>query len=219
MHQTGTAARPFIFVLAGVNGAGKSSVGGAMLIEHGLSWFNPDTYARELMAQLGMDTAKANGHAWEYGRSKLEAAMAKRTNYAFETTLGGRTISDMLAKAARTHDVMMVFCGLASPEQHIQRVRLRVASGGHDIPGNKIRERWTGSRANVIKLIPHLARLQVFDNSAEALPGQDIPDPMLVLETINGQITFPRLEDTTTLNRTPQWARSIVQATIEFAGE
>ena len=34
------ARRPFIFVLAGVNGAGKSSVGGAMLAEHGLDWLS-----------------------------------------------------------------------------------------------------------------------------------------------------------------------------------
>ena len=38
--------RPFILVLAGVNGAGKSSVAGALLEEHGLTWFNPDSYAR-----------------------------------------------------------------------------------------------------------------------------------------------------------------------------
>ncbi len=219
MPQAGAAGRPFIFVLAGVNGAGKSSVGGYMLMEHGLSWFNPDTYARELMVQLGMDTAKANGLAWEYGRSRLEAAMAQRKSYAFETTLGGRTIPDMLAKATRTHDVMMFFCGLSSPEQHIERVRLRVATGGHDTPEGKIRERWTGSRVNLIKLIPHLARLQVFDNSTEALPGQDIPDPLLVMETINGQIVFPKPEDAMILNQTPQWARSIVQAAIEISGE
>ena len=57
-------ARPFIFVLAGVNGAGKSSVGGALLEQHGLSWFNPDTYARELMRELGIDQAEANARAW-----------------------------------------------------------------------------------------------------------------------------------------------------------
>jgi predicted ABC-type ATPase len=172
MPLTGTAKRPrpFIFVLAGVNGAGKSSVGGALLADHGLTWFNPDNYARQLMAQLGLDLAEANSRAWEYGRLRLETAIAQGTNYAFETTLGGRTIPDMLLEATHTHDVVMLFCGLSSPEQHIERVRSRVVSGGHDIPESKIRERWVGSRANLIKLMPRLAHLQVFDNSAEALP-------------------------------------------------
>ena len=215
MPLTGTAARPFIFVLAGVNGAGKSSVGGALLANHGLSWFNPDTYARELMAQLGLDLAEANARAWEYGRLQLETAIAQGTNYAFETTLGGRTISDLLLKATQTHDVVMLFCGLSSPEQHIERVRSRVASGGHDIPETKIRERWVGSRANLIKLMPRLAHLQVFDNSAEALPGEDIPDPVLVLEMVGGRMVFPEPQNAPALMATPEWARPIVQAAIE----
>ncbi|HEY0200610.1 MAG TPA: AAA family ATPase, partial [Burkholderiaceae bacterium] len=165
MPEAAASARPFIFVLAGVNGAGKSSVGGAMLAAHGLAWFNPDTYARELMAQLGLNLAEANARAWEFGRSRLEAAIAEGTNYAFETTLGGRTIAGMLAKAVGSHQVVMLFCGLCSAEQHLDRVRLRVAHGGHDIPEKKIRERWVASRANLVRMLPLLARLQVFDNS------------------------------------------------------
>lgn len=208
-------ARPFIFVLAGVNGAGKSSVGGAMLAEHGLAWFDPDTYARELMAQLGLERAEANGRAWEHGRSRLDAAIVDGRNYAFETTLGGRTIPELLAKAAGSHDVVMLFCGLVSVELHIRRVRLRVANGGHPIAESKIRERWVASRANLIKLLPRLSRLQVFDNSTEAAVGHDIPDPVLVLETSAGRMVFPEPEDVEALNATPEWARPIVQAAIE----
>src|SRR5262245_10081204 len=79
-----SATRPFILVLAGVNGAGKSSVGGALLAEHGLDWFNPDTYARELVARLGLDTTEANSQAWHYGREQLQQALTHRTNFAFE---------------------------------------------------------------------------------------------------------------------------------------
>jgi predicted ABC-type ATPase len=208
-------ARPFIFVLAGVNGAGKSSVGGAMLAEHGLAWFNPDSFARELVAQLGLAVEEANARAWTHGRSQLEAAIANGTNYAFETTLGARTIPALLAEAAATHDVVMLFCGLRSPEMHIQRVRSRVASGGHDIPEHKIRERWVASRINLIRLMPQLARLQVFDNSTEAGPGQDIPEPVLVLEMVEGRVTYPVPDDTEVLESIPEWARPIVQAAIE----
>lgn len=209
------AARPFIFVLAGVNGAGKSSVGGALLAEHGLAWYNPDSYARELVAQLGLDVEDANGRAWEYGRVQLAAALAQRRNHAFETTLGASTIPELLAKASRTHDVVMIFCGLASAEMHLRRVHARVASGGHDIPVAKIRERWISSRMNLIRLMPLVARLQVFDNSAEAAPGEDIPDPVLLLEMIGGRLVFPAADDASALEATPDWARPIVQAAIE----
>jgi len=207
--------RPFIFVLAGVDGAGKSSVGGALLAEHGLTWFNPDSFARELAAQLGLKTEEANGRAWEHSRLQLEAAIANGTNYALETTLGARTTPTLLAKAASTHDVVMLFCGLQSPEMHIQRVRARVANGGHDIPERKIREHWVASRVNLIRLMPPLARLQVFDNSTEAAAGHDIPDLVLVLEMVRGQLTFPATDDAKALNTTPEWSRAIVQAAFE----
>jgi len=216
MSATETIARPFILVLAGINGAGKSSVGGAMLAQSGLAWFNPDVYASELMTLSGLHLEQASGRAWEFGRTQLEAAIINGTSYAFETTLGGRTITKMLSRAARTHDIVMLFCGLSSVQQHIARVQLRVAHGGHAITENKIRERWVTSRANLIKLLPQLARLQVFDNSAEAVVGEDIPDSVLVLEVFDGRMVFPEPDDGAALAATPNWARPIVQAAIEL---
>src|SRR5580658_7836926 len=166
--------RPFILVLAGVNGAGKSSVGGGILSAHGLPWYNPDSFARELMARNGSSWDEADADAWAYGKAQLEAAMAEQTSFAFETTLGGTTIPRLLGEAAATHDVVMVFWGLSSVEQHVDRVGTRVRHGGHDIPEEKIRARWETSRENLIALLPRLAHLQVFDNSAEAAPGDDV---------------------------------------------
>lgn len=204
--------RPFIFVLAGVNGAGKSSVGGAMLRDHGLEWFNPDSYARELVRELGMEMGEANACAWAHGKSRLGAAITNRSNYAFETTLGGATISRLLEEASNTHSLMMLYCGLNSPELHIARVNLRVAHGGHHIPDEKIHERWDASRLNLIKLLPRLARLQVFDNSASVEPGADIPDPILVLDVERGRVSFPDHNDAAAMNAVPQWARPIAEA-------
>ncbi|WP_017903081.1 AAA family ATPase [Pseudomonas asplenii] len=215
MSETPAGERPFIFVLAGVNGAGKSSVGGALLAEHGLDWFDPDSFARELASSLGIDQQRANGLAWEHGRKQLEDALRERRNHAFETTLGGNTIALMLAQAAQTHDVIMLFCGLSSPEQHLRRVRLRVARGGHDIPEPKIRERWVNSRVNLISLMPYLTHLQVFDNSTDVAPGEAIPDPLLVLEMAGGQLLSPDPKDAQALQAIPVWARPLVQAAIE----
>ena len=210
--------RPFILVLAGVNGAGKSSVGGSLLQDHGLTWFNPDSYARELVRELGLDATDANARAWQFGKSTLESAIADGTNHAFETTLGGNTITALLAKAAQTHDVVMLYCGLASPEMHLARVALRVAHGGHPITEEKIRERWNTSRLNVIKLLPSLARLQVFDNSTQADPGEGIPDPVLVLHVESGRVLVPEGRDAAALQAVPEWARPVVEAAMQFAG-
>ena len=208
--------RPFIFVLAGVDGAGKSSVGGHLLTEHGLTWFNPDSHARAAMARHPVPLEDANAHAWQFGREQLEAAIATRSNFAFETTLGASTIPRLLIEASATHDVTMWYCGLASVELHLRRVRARVASGGHDIPEAKIRERWTGSRRNLIRLLPHLARLQVFDNSAEAAPGEPIRPPILLLEMSVGKILSPDLAEPGQLAAIPDWAQPVLEAAIRL---
>ena len=141
-------------------------------------------------------------------------------NFAFESTLGARTIPEMLITGARRGALVHVwYAGLSSPELHMRRVKARVAVGGHDIPQAKIRERWDASRLNLIRLLPALARLQVFDNSTPAAPGKPIPDPVLLLETVRGHVTYPGPKDREALNATPEWARPIVQAAFEHQAE
>jgi predicted ABC-type ATPase len=100
-------SRPVIFVLAGVNGAGKSSIGGHLLTQAGLPWFNPDSFARELVKASGCDPTQANAAAWSEGMRRLDAALAQHQNYAFETTLGGNTVPAKIKAACATHDVML----------------------------------------------------------------------------------------------------------------
>lgn len=210
--------RPFIIVLAGVNGAGKSSVLSALLLDEGLDWYNPDRYAAGLMRELGLGQVEANGRAWKFGEALLERAIATRSNHAFETTLGGNTITRLLRKASKTHDVLMLYCGLASPELHVARVAQRVAHRGHPIPEEKIRERWTTSRSNLLQLMPVLARLQVFDNSVTVSPGEEVPDPVLLLELEGARIVHPDVRSHKALAAVPAWARPILEAAFQRQG-
>ncbi len=204
------ASRPVLLVLAGVNGAGKSSIGGqVMLLRAGLNWFNPDAYAR-LLTQAGLPQATANGRAWQHGVDLLDKALAAGHAHAFETTLGGDTIKKKIAAAAATHDVLMWFCGLASPEQHLARVAARVAAGGHDIPEAKIRERWVQAPLNLIGLMPLLNELRVYDNSTEAPAGTPVADPALVLHVRARTVQFPLA--VADLALTPAWAKPLVKA-------
>ncbi len=98
-------------------------------------------------------------------------ALAESLDFAFETTLGGTTITRLLEKAlASKIEVRIWYVGLEGVERHIARVRARVEAGGHDIPDEKIRERYIRSRLNLIRLMPKLTELRVYDNSEEADP-------------------------------------------------
>lgn len=204
---------PRLYVLAGVNGAGKSSIGGAAFRAHGADYFNPDEAARMLMAaNPGLEQRDANGAAWQQGKRLLERAIAGRLDFAIETTLGANTLPRLLGAAAQQgFEVRVWYAGLASPELHIARVKARVRRGGHDIPEADIRRRYRYSRINLIELLPQLAALRVFDNSAEADPHLGAaPEPLLVLAMESGRIVGPA-----DLSHTPEWAKPIVAAALK----
>jgi len=209
-------SKPNLYVLAGVNGAGKSSVGGRVLKNLGLQWYNPDTLARLLMVEHGMEQQEANIEAWKAGMAQLDKALAQKTPFAFETTLGGNTVRERLKAACESHEVRIWYCGLSSPEMHLARIRLRVSRGGHDIPAEKIRERREKSRANLVALLPLLAEVGVFDNSATVQAGEALPEPKLVLHLKSRQMLYPR--STEILSDTPEWAQAIMEKALEIAG-
>jgi predicted ABC-type ATPase len=209
------AAQPRIYVLAGVNGAGKSSIGGAAFRASGADYYNPDEAARELLASRPeLTSIEANAMAWRVGRDLLERAIQQRLDFAFETTLGGNTIARMLSEVAKSgFEIFVWYVGLQSPELHIERVASRVSHGGHAIPEETIRRRYDLSRLNLVQLLPSLKSLRVYDNSDHADPEDGgLPIPRLVLHLETGRILGP--ED---LSRTPDWAKPIVAAALQHS--
>ncbi len=181
----------------------------------GAEYFNPDEVARRIRAAApGLSDIEVNAAAWNEGRRLLEKAIAIDGNFAFETTLGGSTITRLLIQAAdRGLEVRVWYVGLTSPALHIARVKARVAKGGHDIPEAKIRERYDLGRENLIKLLPKLTELWVYDNSHEADPDTGAaPRPVLLLHMVNRKIIAPA-----DLSKTLPWAKPIVAAALRLA--
>ena len=206
--------RPSIYVIAGVNGAGKSSVAGETFRQSGADYYNPDEAARRLVTtNPRLNQTEANSAAWHEGVRLLKRSIDERLDFAFETTLGANTVPRLLREAANAGiEIYVWYVGLESPELHLARVKARVARGGHDISEKDIRRRYQHSRLNLIELLPFLRALRIFDNSAEADPaGGQTPKPMLVLSMERGKILEPK-----DLTRTPAWAKPIIAAAMKL---
>ncbi len=187
-----------------------------MFLQAGVEYFNPDQVARLILARSpGLSQAEANSAAWNQGRRLLERAIDERKTFAFETTLGGNTITALLERALASGMAVRVwYVALNGPELHLARVRARVARGGHDIPAAQIRARYDSSRLNLIRLLPKLTELRVYDNSAEADPHAGVaPEPELVLHMSRGRIV-----GSCALPRAPEWAKPILAAAMKSAG-
>lgn len=204
--------KPRIYVLGGVNGAGKSSIGGAAFRQFGSDYYNPDEAASQLMIHAPeFSQAQANIAAWSEGLKRLKQVIAERFDFAFESTLCGHAIPQLLALAAlQDIELHVWYVGLSTPELHIERVRACVRRGGHDIPEADISRRYDHSRLNLIALLPRITALRVYDNSADADPAAGLtPSPILVLHMERGKILNPR-----DLKQTPNWAKPIVAAAL-----
>lgn len=198
-----------IYVLAGVNGAGKSSIGGSALRAASQDWYNPDEFAQAMHEQFPhRPRREINSVVWHEGRRRLETAIRDNTDFVFETTLGGNTITHTLLDAiAAGVPVSVWYCGLASAEQHIERVAARVARGGHDIPEDLIRSRCKTSMRNLCRLTPGLHQLAVYDNS-KPLNAQKQPDIRRLLHVLNGDIIE--------LDRNmPDWAKPVAAVCLQ----
>jgi predicted ABC-type ATPase len=179
-----------------------------MLVEEGVEYFNPDEAAELIrVANPGITLEQSQSAAWDEGRRLLERAINERLDYAFETTLGGSTIPALLEKAMEAGiEVHILYVGLANAELHIARVHARVKRGGHDIPEERIRQRYTRSLLTLIQLMPKLTELRVYDNTVEADPHTGAtPEPRLIVHLNRG-----KLLNVCELASTPEWAKPIV---------
>jgi predicted ABC-type ATPase len=202
-----------VLVLAGVNGAGKSSVLGASLERAGGAFFDPDKAARALQERhVDIDSREANARALREARARLETVVRSGGDLAIETTLAGRTIRNLLdAALLRGIAVWMRYVGLDGPELHVARVRARVTAGGHDIPEHLIRARYRTSRENLLYLMPRLTDLVIYDNTLDRVDIRDLP-PVVV------HVSLGRARYVAALPTVRAWAKPIVAGALRLPG-
>ena len=154
-------------MIAGPNGAGKTSAAPDLLRDTvGIDAFvNADVIAQGL---AGFSPASA---AFEAGRimlRRLEELARARADFAFESTLAGRSAFGMLTGLARTgYEVHLFYLWLPSPDLAVSRVRHRVEAGGHDVPEPVIRRRFWRSLVNFDRLYrPVATTWRVYNGSA-----------------------------------------------------
>jgi len=163
---------PNVIIIAGPNGAGKSTLAPALLRDTlGVSeYVNADTIA------AGLSAFAAEEAAFDAGRVMLERLreLAKDgKDFAFETTLASRTYAPWLKRLKLDCDyrVSIIFLWLRDVEMAESRVELRAASGGHSIPLDVIRRRFTRGLANFFELYLPIADAWRFYDAATSPPN------------------------------------------------
>lgn len=158
-------ARPIVVALAGSNGAGKSTFFHSHLANAGLRFINAD----DLAAEMGLGAYEAADLAASIRRGLIEQG----ESFVFETVLSdpvGAKISELEEAYRKGTNLVLIFIRIDSSDTSKQRVSMRVAQGGHDVPDEKLETRFDRTLANLERAIRSLRLVVVFDNSDLAQP-------------------------------------------------
>ena len=165
MKKTHLDDAPRVVVFAGPNGAGKSTHADDILEGLGIRIFvNADYIARGLTGTHTDAVAIAAGRIM---LGRLNALAEARESFAFESTLSSRSFAPFLRRLkAQGYRIAIYYFSLANAQLAVRRVRLRVSLGGHDVPADVVRRRFTRSRENFFALYAPIADdWALFDNS------------------------------------------------------
>lgn len=154
-----------LYLFAGVNGVGKSTMYNSQ-IEEGIKQsirINTDEIVRTFgdwknnadQIKAAKIAIKLRNHCFEEGKSFNE-----------ETTLTGKTILKTIDRAKELgYKIYLYYIGIDSPEIAKERVRNRVLKGGHDISSEVIEKRYYESLENLKKIISKCDYVDIYDNT------------------------------------------------------
>ena len=157
---------PRVVIFAGPNGAGKSTHADAMLKAIGISTFvNADYIARGLAGKQAETVAIAAGRIM---LKRLHELGEANQDFAFESTLSSKTFAPFLKQLkSKGYHVTICYFALTSSRLALQRVKLRVALGGHDVSADVVKRRFSRSLHNFFQLYTELADEWImFDNAS-----------------------------------------------------
>ena len=184
---------PTLTLVAGPNGAGKSTISAA--VAAGVRIVDPGAIARLIDAA---QPARAAIPAARQAIALCRTLMAQRTDFIVESTLAGHGAISLMTAAARAgYRTILIYIALGEPELNIDRVRLRVAQGGHDVPDADIRRRHARSLSHAPEAIRLADEAVLVDNAG--------PEPARVLMFQKGVLRWCSPE-------VPPWADEIARA-------
>lgn len=149
------------YLIAGLNGSGKSTYTKQLISSGEVSFINPDA----IQKSKGWTDAQTGREVLTWAKNTLKNSTG---SFCLETTLSGRTHINLLKMAKENGwRTEVYFIGLESPQMNIERIERRVQEGGHHIPTESVIRRAERSNKNLLETFNIANRVTVYDNSKE----------------------------------------------------
>ncbi|MET4072797.1 zeta toxin family protein [Hymenobacter sp. UYCo722] len=160
-----------LYIIAGCNGAGKTTASFTVLPEllQVKEFVNADEIARGLSP---FQPEKVSIEAGRIMLRRLQELMAQGVDFAFETTLATRSFVGLIDRAkALGYTITLIYYWLDSVELAVERVRARVAEGGHNIPAEVVARRYQAGLRNFLHLYKSRVDYWLLINNSQTQPA------------------------------------------------
>jgi predicted ABC-type ATPase len=146
-----------VYIVGGSNGAGKTTFAKEFIKEADLTFLNADEIAREIDPE---------DQAGRVLFQRLEDLVAKGQSFVLESTLSGLYLKKAIARFKNEgYHVSLLYVFVDSPKLAVDRVKMRVKEGGHDVPEPDVKRRYFRSKNNFWTTYRYLAdEWQLFYN-------------------------------------------------------
>jgi len=184
-----------LWLLAGGNGAGKSTFYRLFLQNTGMSFINADLIAK----QIAPDSPEANSYEAAAIAAKLRTSYLKKgLSFCFETVFSHPSKIDFVAEAkSQGYEIILVYIHLETSELNLARIAQRVSEGGHSVPEEKVLTRIPRTVSNIHDVLPLVDTAQIYDNSSLQKPFKR------VARLTKGELAIQ-------MNSLPEWAALIL---------
>ena len=185
----------YLWVLAGGNGAGKSTFYNQYLSKYGISFVNADLIARDLDSE---NPENLSYHAATLAAKIREDLISQGVSFCFETVFSHKSKIDFLAHAkANGYTIILVYIHLFDSSLNEARVKQRISEGGHSVPIEKIHSRIPKTMKLIKTALSIADEARILDNSSKDDPFKQ----MIVMKSGNYEIKS---------NPLPEWARDLI---------
>ena len=182
-----------LYIISGCNGAGKTTASYTILPDmlECNEFVNADEIAK------GLSPFNPNKVAIKAGRlmlTRITELLESGVDFAFETTLSTRSYVNTVKKAQEEgYLVTVLYFWLNSPELAVERVRIRVKEGGHNIPEKTIRRRYDLGISNMFNLYIPIADYWMFIDNSKT-PFEILADGQGENEVVKNKLIWNKLK-------------------------
>ena len=166
---------PELWIVAGPNGSGKSTLYSNLVVEsrkETILILNPDKLAKKIALNESLEYGDANREAVVRIEKWLGSCVETYQTIGVETVLSTDKYRKLVVLAKeRGFTINLAYVFLSNAELNVERVKIRVSEGGHDVPEEKIKARRDRSFHQLSWFFEKADKAFIFDNSG-AVPKQ-----------------------------------------------